>query len=101
MGDLRELDTRPREVFCAGCGVPIPKLEGPLPVRAWCGDREAAKRCPCFEPRPPRQPKSDSNYCCLYRAALDDPWPYQVPNPYTVPDYLEHLKQERNCGRAR
>jgi hypothetical protein len=37
---VRALDTNPREVFCAGCGSPMPRLEGPLPVPAYC--RECA-----------------------------------------------------------
>ena len=30
--------TRSRPVHCAGCAEPMPKLEGPLPVAAYCRD---------------------------------------------------------------
>ncbi len=33
---VRESDTKPREVFCAGCGSLMLRLEGPLPVAAYC-----------------------------------------------------------------
>lgn len=39
--------SRSRVVYCAGCGAPMPRLEGPLPVAAYCEDCVAEGRCPC------------------------------------------------------
>ena len=32
------LSDRPKGVHCAGCAEPMPRLEGPLPVAAYCRD---------------------------------------------------------------
>lgn len=32
------LSDRPKAVHCAGCAEPMPRLEGPLPVAAYCRD---------------------------------------------------------------
>ena len=44
------MDTKPRDVFCAGCGSLMP-LRGPLPVAAYCQDC-AGRACPCAASRP-------------------------------------------------
>ena len=43
------LSDRPKVVHCGGCGVPMPKPEGPLPVAVFCRVCVAAARCPCFK----------------------------------------------------
>jgi hypothetical protein len=35
-GGVTLTDTKPADVYCAGCGSLMPKLEGPLPVAAYC-----------------------------------------------------------------
>jgi len=34
--DVRVIDTEPRPVHCSGCWSLMPKLQGPLPVPAYC-----------------------------------------------------------------
>ena len=49
--DVRELDTKSRDVYCAVCGSPMPKLRGPLPVAAYSNDCVVGGRCLCASRR--------------------------------------------------
>ena len=42
------LSDRPKAVYCSGSGLPMSRLEGPLPVAVYCKDCVTAQRCPCY-----------------------------------------------------
>jgi len=45
-GSVTLTDTKP--AYCVGCGELMPRLEGPLPVPAFCADCVREERCPCY-----------------------------------------------------